>query len=336
MSPRPLPKRPPNSTDVAHLAGVSRATVSYVFNGRRDGATVPSATRERILAVAESIGYRPNRTARALKMGKTNTVALWSASFATPYYASVLGHVQSLAQADGYEVVVVSGGSADTLDSAYLPADGAIVIDKRIAPTAEDHVTVPVVSMGAYFDRSVDHVGIDLYAGTLATLTHLEQRGKKRVAYVAWADFTENLSDKDDARIYAYTETVLRRGDDLIWLPVERCGRLGAYNALRDFWRTTSPHHRPDAFVCLDDVLAVGILASLRDAEVRVPDDVAVVGCDGIEEGAYQYPPLTTIAQPVVEASRLAWQFLRRRLAEPDAPLQSTILTPELVVRGSA
>ncbi|MBC8138128.1 MAG: LacI family DNA-binding transcriptional regulator, partial [Fibrella sp.] len=116
MLTRPTPRRAPNSTDVAHLAGVSRATVSYVFNGRRDGATVPAATRERILAVAESIGYRPNRTARALKTGRTNTIALWSASFATPYYASVLGHVQSLAQADGYEVVVVSGGTADALD----------------------------------------------------------------------------------------------------------------------------------------------------------------------------------------------------------------------------
>jgi LacI family transcriptional regulator len=335
MSPRSAPKRPPNSTDVARLAGVSRATVSYVFNGRRDGATVPTATQLRILAAAESIGYRPNRTARALKTGKTNTIALWSASFATPYYASVLGHVQSLAQADGVEIVVVSGGSADALDSTHLPADGAIVIDKRIAPTEKDRVTVPVVSMGAYFDRSVDHVGIDLHAGTLAALAHLESRGKTRVAYVAWSSFTSDLSEKDDARIHAYRETVSRRGLAPLWLPVEGNGRQGAYDALKTLLQS-SRHLLPDAFLCLDDMLAVGVLASLRDAGVSVPEAVAVIGCDGIEEGAFQYPPLTTLAQPVAEASRLAWQFLRRRIAEPETPLQSVVLTPELVVRGSA
>lgn len=336
MSARPAPKRPPNSADVARLAGVSRATVSYVFNGRRDGATVPMATQLRILAVAESVGYRPNRTARALKTGKTNTIALWSASFATPYYASVLGHVQSLAQADGVEIVVVSGGTADALDSTHLPADGAIVIDKRIAPTEKDHVTVPVVSMGAYFDRSVDHVGIDLHAGTLAALAHLESRGKTRVAYVAWSGFTSDLADNDDARIRAYKETIQRRGLAPLWLPVEGgSGRQGAYDVLSSFLRSPQSD-LSDAFLCLDDMLAVGVLAALRDAGVSVPGTVAVIGCDGIEEGAFQYPPLTTLAQPVAEAARLAWQFLRRRIAEPDTPLQSAILTPELVVRGSA
>ncbi len=334
----PAPKRPPNSTEVARLAGVSRATVSYVFNGRRDGATVPAATRERILAVAGSVGYRPNRTARALKTGRTNTVALWSASFATPHYASVLGHVQSLAQADGYEVVVVSGGNADALDSAYLPADGAIVIDKRIAPTERDHVTVPVVSMGAYFDRSVDHVGIDLYAGTVAALAHLESSGKRRIAYAAWGySAPVSIAEKEDGRIQAYRDMLLRRGDTPHWLAVRGSGRRGAYDSTRALYDSPPPSGGlPDAFLCLDDVLAVGILAFLRDAGVRVPEQVAVIGCDGIEEGAFQYPPLTTLAQPVANASRLAWQFLRRRLAEPDTPLQSAILTPELVVRGSA
>ncbi|MBC8135096.1 MAG: substrate-binding domain-containing protein, partial [Fibrella sp.] len=248
----------------------------------------------------------------------------------------VLGHVQSLAQADGYEVVVVSGGTADALDSAHLPADGAIVIDKRIAPTEEDRVTVPVVSMGAYFDRSVDHVGIDLYAGTVAALTHLGSCGKKRVAYVAWSHFTAPLSEKDDGRIHAYTETLAHRAESPRWLPIKGVGRQGAYDGVRTLWRGANVADLPNALLCLDDVIAVGVLAFLRDAGVRVPEDVAVIGCDGIEEGAFQYPPLTTLAQPVAEASRLAWQFLRCRLAEPDAPLQSVILTPELVLRGSA
>ncbi len=328
--------RTPNSTDVARLAGVSRATVSYVFNGRRNGATVPEPTRERILAVAESIGYRPNRTARALKTGKTNTIALWSVSFGTPYHASVLGHVQSLARADGYEVVVISGGSREALYSSLWAVDGAIMIDKVVAIADWDRVSRPVISMGAYFDRSVDHVGIDLYAGTKMALAHLEARGKKRVAYLTWEWVAPDVEWGRDARLAAYAETLGMRGDTPEWIRATGSGRRGAYNTLRNYWMTKPEQERPDALLCLDDLLAIGALAFLRDSGVRVPKTVAVIGCDGIEEGEFYTPSLTTLIQPVADASRLAWQFLRQRLAEPDTAPQSVILTPSLAIRESS
>ena len=337
--------RPPNSSDVAQRAGVSRATVSYVFNGRRDGATVPDATRQRVLAAAEEIGYRPNRTARALKTGKTNTIALWAASFATPYYASVLGHVEDMAHRDGYEVVVSTSNNIDVLDSAHLPADGMIVIDKQsIHFDAMQRVqfSMPLVSMGAYFTRSLDHVGVDLYSGTKTAMAHLYARGKRRIAYLSFGGIQpirHSINQNLDLRLVAYIETVQARGEEPQWIIAEDDGRRVAYEAFRSFWERTkrdAPHRLPDALLCLDDILAIGAMHYLREAGISLPDSVAVVGCDGIEEGEFHHPPLTTIVQPVAEISRLSWEFLRRRIQEPHTPLQSAILTPTLALRGSA
>jgi len=189
--------RQPNSSDVAKLAGVSRATVSYVFNGRRDGAVVPDATRRRVMAVAEELGYRPNRAAQALKTGRTQTVALWAALVSTPFYATVLQHLQDQIEADGYELFITGSHRSDPLGMNALAVDGLLAVDKltelnefarRIAAGTAPGRRLPVVSMGPYYSAHFDHVGVDLYSGTREALEHLRSTGRRRFAYVVYED----------------------------------------------------------------------------------------------------------------------------------------------------
>jgi DNA-binding LacI/PurR family transcriptional regulator len=92
----------------------------------------------------------------------------------------------------------------------------------------------------------------------------------------------------------------------------------------------------PDAIFCHNDEMALGAYRSLRLLGVRVPDEVALVGCDGIEDTEYLEVPLTTLRQPLEEMCRLACEFLQRRMAQPDIPVQSAVLLPQLVVRESS
>lgn len=92
----------------------------------------------------------------------------------------------------------------------------------------------------------------------------------------------------------------------------------------------------PDGLFCFNDDMAIGAFRALRDLGLRIPDDVALVGCDGIEDAAYLDPPLTTIVQPLEEMCATAWQFLERRLLQPLLPLQQVTLEPSLEIRGSS
>lgn len=350
----PFPVRPPNSHDVARRAGVSRTMVSYVFNGRADGRLVPEETRRRVLRAAEEIGYRPNRTARALRTGRMNAVALWS-SLSTPYYAMLLRRLQERIAADGFEMVVTGSRKAGPFDLNHWPVDGIIAVDKRRELDAfldENPLCPPVVSMGAFYSRRVDYAAVDLYGGAWAALEYLAATGRSRIAFVASrlergmedeadgkadggaAPYRERAGIGMDPRLAAYLDFQRARREVPHRIGMEPRGRAGARDAVRDA-AAAGAGRRPDAFLCLDDDTAIGALRGLRDAAVRVPEEAAVIGCDGIEDGEYQEPTLTTIVQPVGDACDAAWRFLATRIETPSCPAQQIVLPARLEVRGS-
>jgi DNA-binding LacI/PurR family transcriptional regulator len=188
---------------------------------------------------------------------------------------------------------------------------------------------VPVVSMGAYYLTEVDHVGVDLYAGAMQAVQHLIEQGCRRVAYLVNAESRHPGDARRDAYDMVMREASLSR-EYIVSVDQSRQAAGAAVAAYVEQFGL------PDGIFCHNDEMALGAYRRLRLLGVRVPEDVALVGCDGIEDTEYLEVPLTTIRQPLEEMCGLACEFLHRRMAQPDIPLQSVVLLPQLVVRGSS
>lgn len=318
---------------VAEKAGVSPSTVSRVLSGR--GAYLISpATRERVLETAQKLEYQPNFAARSLVTGRTHTIALWLNEVYTSFHARVIQLVEETLWQQGYETLIRSVRRSHTATTLRLGhVDGIFAYE---CVTYLDNVwrllqrrSAPVVSMGAYFRTYADYVGVDLYNGSLQAVRHLLQGGCRRIAYLVNAE----SSPVGDARRDAYDAVMREAGLPTEYIIVPDQLRASCSTAIQQY---VQDHGLPEGIFCHNDEMAIGTYHGLRRLGVCVPDDVALVGCDGIEDTEYLEVPLSTVRQPLEQMCRLACAFLFARIAEPDREKQGIVLQPELVIRESS
>lgn len=319
----------PNRNDVARHANVSGWTVSQVLNARSEYA-IHEDTRRRVLTAAKELGYRPNHMARALVTGNMGVVALWMHRL-SPYYWLVARHVQNQLRPQGLPLLVTE--IEQTVEDVTEPSwavDGIIAVEfpeyVRVFLASHPDLVVPFVSMGTRYIDDRDYVGVDLADGVREAMGHLFSLGRRRILFVVDRDPRE----QKETRFDIYTDFMVQAGLKPYYLqaPIRQVAR----QAIQDYVRREGV---PEAIFCHNDDLALGIYRGLCELGVRVPDDVALVGCDGIEEAEYLERPLTTIVQPVETMCALAWKYLQRRIADPTIPAQQIVLKPELVIRDS-
>jgi DNA-binding LacI/PurR family transcriptional regulator len=290
----PRRRRPPGSTDVARLAGVSQKTVSRVFN---DEPYVSDSVRERVLAAARELGYRPNSAARALHSGRTQRLGV--ISLGSPLFgpASMLLGVETRARALGYAVSVVNtqegdvAGVSGAVDALLQQGVDGIVLSEPIdlGPIELD-VEVPMLTLGALPGLHAPTVivagGDATDAGALAT-QHLLDLGHRTVHHIAGPQ-----------RWYSARE---RRAG---WLSALAASGIQPSPEVEGDWSAASGYaatHRlldagpVTAVFCANDDMAIGLVRALSERGLSVPDDVSVVGFDDIPTAAYLNPPLTTI-----------------------------------------
>ncbi len=318
---------------IAECVGVSPSTVSRVLSGRGE-RLISEQTRQRVLRAAEELGYQPHLAARSLVTGRTSTVALWMYHLYTAFHAQVVHLVETSLWRSGYEMLIRQvGHQSEPPRHGWGRVDGIIGFEcvgaLRCVQKHSRRRPVPVVSMGAYYLADVDHVGVDLYTGTAQAVQHLIQQGCRRVTYLVNAESRHPGDARRDAYDAVMEEAGLRR-EYIVSVDQSRAAAAAAVAA------HVEQFGLPDAIFCHNDEMALGAYRSLRLLGVRVPEDVALVGCDGIEDTEYVEVPLTTIRQPLEEMCRLACEFLQRRMAQPDIPLQSAVLLPQLLVRESS
>ena len=300
-------------------------------------------------AAARRMGYRPNRTAQALATGKTHTVGLWMTWIHTAHYARIADTMQQLAAQHGYDTLIskrmwtgLPAGRGRAV--AALPSDGVFAVDVGVPRQAAELRRLrqamrpgePLVSLGAFWLEDVDHVGVDLYPARRQAIERLLRTGRRRIAYVE--DEGSHADTRTDARGFAqhdkaYVEAMAEAGRATEYVLVPDQSRSTVCQAVR---KHVAAQGCPDALLCHNDDMAIGAMRALRELGRRVPEDVAVIGCDGIEDGEYQAPALATIVQPVAEMCERAWHFMEQRLAEPSAPAQQAILTAQFIPRESA
>lgn len=318
---------------IAKKLGVSRQLVTFALAGYPQ---VSKESRERILAAARSLGYRPNPHARALRRQRTGIIALWIPDQISTHYTHVARELGRQVKQARHELIISEVGAAEAQRIVpHVPVDGICAVDA--SPTVQLELEalkakgVPVVSVGTYVSQSTDSVQVDLLAGAVEAMEHLVQSGFQRIAHATFV--RKDVSH--ESRRAGYVRVMRQAGlkPEFICYPLTEQQRPITRQLIQDYVRK---HGRPEAIFCHSDDAALGIYRGLCDLGVRVPQEVALVGCDGIEDTEYLECPLTTLLQPVAAMCAQAWQFLQQRLERPDAAVQRAMLKPALAVRDSS
>ena len=316
--------------DIADRAGVQKMVVSNALNDTR---SVAPATKEKIRRIAAELNYIPNFAARALSSGNTNIIAVVSGPLDEPYYGGMVQLLENSLSADGYYLLLLRTSSeieALVKSTGKLAVDGAIAIDRlNLVDELRSHPTIPCVSISTARQQFVDNIFIDLSQSVAQALEIMMCAGRERIAYLVTADA---LGQPSEVRAGTYIERMKSAGRavEIINVATDDIIEVGA--RFRDYIERNGC---PDALLCQNDETAMSAFAALRASGRSVPDDVLLVGCDGQHHMKYLDPPLSTIAQPKAEIARLAWKFLRQRLARPGLPHQQIAVPGELIVRAS-
>lgn len=314
--------------DVAKLAGVSFKTVSNVVNNHPH---VAAATRERVLLAVEQLGYRPNRSARSLRSGRTGAIGLAVPELSLAYFAELADEVITVAEEHDVVVLIEQTGGDVRRELEVLSGarrqmtDGLLFSPLGLSNDDADRLNVdfPLVLLGErIFNGPVDHVTMENVEGARAATEHLLESGRRRIAVVG-AHPGETIGSAG-LRVAGYRSAIEAAGieyDDALVMDAGPWHRVNGAEAMRRFLDREVPF---DAVFALNDELALGALRVLGERGFRVPHDVSIVGFDDIDEAQYSFPSLSTVDPGRREIARLAVETLLARIqgVEPDPALR--------------
>jgi DNA-binding LacI/PurR family transcriptional regulator len=319
--------------DVARAAGVSTTTVSNVLNNRRGMA---ESTRANVLATIESLGYQRNPTARNLRAGRTDAVALLVPEFDRPYSGQLAERLAVGVEAQGRHLVVLrSGGHRQeqlaAAEFARLGLYDAVIITvvgMDLSDLEQLSFRMPVVVVGERpIPRTFDHVMMDNVGGAELATTRLIELGSRRIALLGGVP-QRTPANVHTLRTEGFRKAHLAAGipvpEELV-VPVSDLSLCAARATIIDLVERGIEF---DAVFGLTDTVATGALRGLADAGLRVPDDVQVVGFDDVEESSYTVPALTSIDPGQDEIASQVLRLLDLRVREYKSALPVTERRP--------
>ena len=332
--------------DVARLAGVSTATVSRVVHGQD---RVRESTRARVQQAIEELGYVPDGAAQSLSRRRKDVIGLVCVerevdhidieNVGLLYYDEVLRGVEACIRHRNWSLLItfMQGDRPDfsRLDSLTGKVDGILIGEGFVASSIIERLAarVPVVVIaGTPGERAADVVAADNFSGSAAIITHLiAGHGKRRLFHLDGPPNSPDAGERRRALEYilrAHPECRLVGSTQGIMSV--RSGELAGENLLARYGTAL-----PDAVVCANDQMAIGVLRAFAASGVRVPQDVAVVGFDDIALGSLYDPSLTTVHQPMRMLGERACALLLDRIADPGLSPAAELLPTELVLRAS-
>ncbi|BAL89642.1 putative LacI-family transcriptional regulator [Actinoplanes missouriensis 431] len=332
---------PPGLKDVAARAGVSIKTVSNVVNGYTH---VSADTRARVQEAIDALGYIPNAAARQLRTRRSGVIALAVPELQSPYFAEMAGLIVQAAERRSWTVLIdQTDGQAERERNLVAglrrhAIDGLIFSPLALAGEELSRGgDTPMVLLGErVWHGPADHVAIDNTEAAADATRHLCGLGRRSVAAIGAQDFASAVTAHQ--RLAGYRAAIEEAGlawDPLLVARVERFHRADGAAAMAALLQRP---RRPDAVFCFNDLLALGAIRTLLEQGVRVPEDVAVIGFDDIEDGRFSTPTLSTVAPDTARIARLAVDLLAERLgdgpAASDAPREVRV-AHRLVVRES-
>ncbi len=324
----------PTMDDVARAAGVSRSLVSLVFQG---SPKVASGSRDRVLAQAARLGYRPNALARSLASKQVRTLGVLLDDIANPFFAAVYDSLAQAAETAGYGILLGAGQRSRAREQGIVATfldhrvAGLILVSPRMSARTVEAATrgLPTVIVGRNVRLPhVDAVTNDEAGGIRLAIDHLVALGHRDIAHVSGGRGAGAAERK------AAYESVMREhglADRVRVIPgdfTEEAGKQAARHLL-------ASDAVPTAVLTANDLVAVGLMARLQAAGLGVPEDVSIVGYDDLAISELSMISLTTVAQPVADFGRAATGLLVERLEDGREQREHSRFEPRLVVRGS-
>lgn len=326
--------------DIAKKLNISVSTVSYALN---DGPRpVPALVKQQVLETAKELNYRPNRLAKSMVTGRSNTIGIVPPvvsenAFLSPYLQLALnGIVNKAAELHQDILLYTRYNLSDHEDFLSALVDGRVDGILFIAPQM-DQATIelatslhlPCVSVSGVPVKGVLSYSSANSEGIRQAMDHLWELGHRKIGHLA------GRLDMQDAivRLQAYQDFLKEKGLAYReeWVGMGQFVIEGGYEATK---RILELDDRPTALLCANDEMAVGALRAGHEAELKLPDDLSVVGFDGSPSAHHVYPTLTTVRQPTGEMGQAAMQALFDLIEGRDAG-ENKVFETELIVRGS-
>jgi LacI family transcriptional regulator len=338
MSEKPVPestgRRRATVRDVAKLAGVGTMTVSRVVN---ESGYVKKETRERVRAAIFQLGYLPNQSARNLRVQRSGTIALIVTDITNPFFTTVARGVEDVAR--GAKSLVLLGNTDEDTDeeNRYLKllvqkgVDGVILVPAHGGSEALEMASrhqIPTVVVDRAAPPGFDCIRGNSEQGAYELASYLCSLGHRNIALLGGP---EDVSTSKD-RVMGFVRATEATGAKITMLH----GQFSVADGARMASEITKMSPRPTAIFACNNFIAIGALAALRDAHIRVPEDISVVGFDDLPENLITFPFLTVCSQPSYELGVKAATRLFERIDKPEIEAVETLIDTELIIRSSA
>ncbi len=329
--------RPISLKQLAEHLSLSPATVSLVVNGAPGASSIAAKTRERILAAAKKLDYKPNFLARSLRTRQSFTIGVVVPEFSEGYFTMVMNGIEEHLLQSGYLHFVVSHqGRADLIDGyprllTERAVDGFILVNTVLQAS----VSVPVVSISGHKKmRGVTNIMLDHDRSASLALQHLYDLGHREIAFMKGQPHAMDSESRwESIRELAQSIGIRMRPELCISIHTNSWSPELGYPAVRDLLASRRDF---TAIFCFNDIAAIGAIRAIADSGLRCPQDISVVGFDDIASAAFTVPRLTTIKQPLRRMGEMAAQLLLKRIQNTAEAYPDTVMfEPELVIRES-
>jgi LacI family transcriptional regulator len=335
-------EKPVRMKDIAREMGLSTVTISKVLRGHSD---IGEETRKRVLKRMEELNYQPNFAARALITGRTWTVGLVVPDLLHPFFAQVAKALSAGIRGRGYSLMITSSEEEPELERQEIEQLLARRVDVLAIASAqwtvesfrriEERGTPYVLIDRSFRGLAANFVGVDDEAVGVLGTAHLIEQGSKRVAHIRGPEtstalgrlegYRRALSEHGAAMRAEYVMPIGSSGDDR--------GATGGYEATK---KLLALGERPDGIFCFNDPIALGAMRAILNAGLRIPEDVAVVGCGNVLYSDFLRVPLTSVDQDSAAIGRLTAELALSLVGGGTVRPRTELVQPRLVVRASS
>ncbi len=325
--------------DVAKLAGVAPITVSRALN---NSGYVSQATRERVEAAIEELGYVPNMLGPSLRFQQTMTLAVVITDITNPFWTTVTRGIEDVAQANGYSIILCNTDESEAKQEQYLQmllrrrVDGILLVPACSEPKSIELIKrqgIPVVVL----DRQVSNVDVDVVRadseeGACQLVQHLLSLGHRYIAMLAGPKNVSTAIDRTVGYQRALADADIAVNDDMIFW-----GNFTQESGYEQARIVTAMNPRPTAIFAANNFIAIGAMQALKEKGLRIPEDMALVAIDDIPPAYTLEPFLTVVIQPADEMGQQAAQLLLDRIKNPaDESFQKVVFPTKTIVRASS
>jgi LacI family transcriptional regulator len=330
----------PTIHDIARELKISASTVSRALN---DNPRISLKTKEKIKAVADSLGYRPNTLASNLRNKKSNTIGIVVPLINRHFFSSVISGAEDVAYKAGYTVVIsqsndLAAKEINIVQSMFSNRVDGLIISIAMQTDTFEHLKlfrkkhIPLV----FFDRAVpeietDKIVVDDFAGGYRVTQHLIDQGYKRIGHLAGPQNLMTYYDRKNGYMEALRKNDIPYDESLVII-----NTLTSNEGVTAIQQLMDLPHPPDAVFCGNDTTALSVMIYLRDKGIRIPEDIGIVGFSNEPFSKVVSPSISTIAQPGFIMGQKAAELIIRKIENKERTYQTITLPTELIIRESS